>query len=114
MDQARAIGLATKDNWKNYPEDVCYWRTIDRVLHVAFADVCMGLYAADELGMDITPDGEVVESQWAPVEPEPVLAFSTIDALLTQWTAEQIVVANEGKIPSTVDECQQVTEILNG
>jgi hypothetical protein len=73
MTQAAKVGLANKDNWKNYPEDVCYWRAIDRVLHVAFADVCMGLYAADELGMEITSDGEVIEAQWGIIEEKPRL-----------------------------------------
>ncbi len=69
MTQAAKVGLTNKDNWKNYPEDVCYWRAIDRTLHVAFADVCMGLYAADELGMEINPEGDVIDAQWQSVPP---------------------------------------------
>ena len=124
MDDAKQAGLVKPDSgWEKYPKNMLRWRTVGYCADVVFPDVIGGMKRADEFGAEITPEGnvitpdsEVVESQWAPVDPkpEPVIAFSTIDALLTHWTAEQIVVANEGKIPSAIDECQQVAEVLNG
>ena len=64
--------LAQKSNWQNYPEDVCYSRTMARAQKAVFADVTQGLYAADELGADITPDGEVVDAAtWTVVAESP-------------------------------------------
>lgn len=65
MDDARRITqggktLADKDNWRNYAEDMCYWRTQARVHSAVFPDVAMGMNRSDELGADITPDGDVI------------------------------------------------------
>lgn len=120
MTQAAAIGLATKDNWRNYPEDVCYWRAIDRVLHVAFADVCMGLYGADELGADISPDGGVIDTWVTEIRPsttEPIetTTATTVDlgTLVTQYGADAVMAANGGQIPATDEDVTRVAEALN-
>jgi hypothetical protein len=105
--------LIDKDNWQNYPEDVCYWRTMERAAKVVFADVCQGLYSADELGADITPEGNVIEGEVWAVSESPS-AFTTIGALLEQWEPEAIIEANEGKIPATEAECLTVAEKLEG
>jgi hypothetical protein len=107
--------LADKHNWKNYPEDVCYWRAIDRTLHVSFADVCMGLYAADELGIDVTPDGEVIEGAWEvqEIEPEPESeSHITVSNLVEMYGADKVL-GVLGKIPETPEELQHVFETLD-
>jgi len=123
MTQAREIVvkqgqmLADKSNWQNYPEDTCYWRTIDRTLHVAFADVCMGLYAADELGADVTADGDVIEGAWSvqEVTPTPIpeaLPAPDLGQLVTEFGADAVMKANAGVIPSTEDDLRRVAEVL--
>lgn len=115
MTQAAAIGLASKENWKNYPEDVCYWRAIDRVLHVAFADVCMGLYGADELGMEITPDGDVIEgwiTEVKPTPPVPNVDVLDLSTLVEKYGAAAVMEANGGQIPGTAEDVARVAEVL--
>jgi hypothetical protein len=72
---------------------------------------------ADELGAEITEDGDVVEGAWtvaAPAMPEApekepeTPKYTTIEALMVQWTPEAIMAANDGRIPATSEECQQV------
>ena len=109
----RGKRLIDKDNWQNYPEDVCYWRTIERAIKVVFGDVAQGLYGADELGADITPDGNIIEAEtWTISTATANTKFSTLEALMEQWTPDQIMEANEGRIPGTMEECQQVAEKL--
>jgi hypothetical protein len=117
MEQARSIvvnseglTLAEKNNWRNYPEDTCYWRALDRVMHVAFADVCMGLYAADELGMDVGPDGDIVEGEWNVVEERDDAL--TLERLIAQYGADAILTANDGVIPGEPEDVARVARIL--
>jgi hypothetical protein len=79
MDDARRIivnrdgkTLAEKDNYKNYAEQVCYWRAMGFVEDVVFPDVGQGLYPSDALGADITPDGDVINTAtWTEVTESP-------------------------------------------
>jgi len=120
MDQARAITvnasgkkLADKDNWRNYPEDVCYWRVMERCAKVVFADVIAGIYSADELGADITPEGNVIDADpWSVVVPEPEQPPKVdFDYLLEHWTADQIIEANGGKVPGKDDLAALAVEL---
>lgn len=137
LDDARRVQvnaskrLIDKDNWKNYPEDVCYWRVMERCAKVVFADVVAGIYGADELGADISPDGDVIDSPgWTTVDPttpqqksndSPTKtngdstqtdSFTTVDQLLALWAPDMIMNANGGKIPATSEECLAVAEKL--
>ncbi len=47
-DAARA-GLAKKNNWVWYPEEMCYWRCFLKNCRVFDARICMGLYSVDEV-----------------------------------------------------------------
>ena len=49
MDDAKRIGLAYKDNWKQYPEEMCYWRCIAKGLRAYAPDVLLGLYTKEEV-----------------------------------------------------------------
>jgi hypothetical protein len=139
MDDAQRVGLANKDNWQNYPEDVCFWRVKARTIKVVFADVSQGLYGSNELGADITPDGDVIiDTTWdvKPAELAPIPqeesgdknrdksgdksqdktldnSFVTVGALLSLWTPDMIMNANEGKIPASEQECLDVAEKLS-
>lgn len=117
LDDARRITngkgrLADKDNWQNYPQQMCYWRTLGMIEDVQWADVMFGMPRADELGANITPDGDVIEGQFVagPAYTEPQI---TLDDLLTDYTPDQIMAANGGAIPGTVAELQAVKAVLN-
>lgn len=69
--------LIEKDNWQNYPERMCFWRAMSACQDVVFPDVTFGIYRADELGAEITPDGEVIDAQVR--ELPPILHQDLID-----------------------------------
>lgn len=55
MDDARALGLLTKDNWIKQPKTMLRWRSISGCLRVAYADAICGIYTDDEIGDVIQP-----------------------------------------------------------
>lgn len=123
LDDAKQAGLLTKDNWTNYPKHTCYWRALGAVEDVAFPDVLMGLYRADELGASITPDGDIVEGSWSEAAPAPAAPASvapavvatptvTLDDLLAKYSPDQIMEANDGRIPGTDEEVAAVAARL--
>lgn len=117
LDDARRITngkgrLADKDNWKNYPQQMCYWRTLGMIEDIQWVDITFGMLRADELGGNITPEGDVIEGTYTagPINTEPQI---TLDDLLTDYTPDQIMAANGGAIPGTVAELQAVKAVLN-
>lgn len=67
--------LIDKDNWQNYPEQMCYWRTMGFVIDAVFPDVAQGLHRPEELGATVDAEGvPVIEGQYEVVEPAPVIA----------------------------------------
>lgn len=71
IEDARAKGFLTKENWKMYPEEMCFWRCVSKGLRAYAPDIIMGLYTIDEMGdaVDDEPEeeevleGEVVEEE---------------------------------------------------
>jgi len=69
MDDAAAAGLADKRNWKQYQDAMLTWRAVAKLCRVLFPDVVLGAgYVPEELGADVTADGEVIEIE--PVDPD--------------------------------------------
>lgn len=61
MAHARALGLASKDNWKKQPKTMLFWRATGALCRGLFADVIQGLsYTPEELGATEALDDEVV------------------------------------------------------
>ena len=48
MDDAKALGLTSKDNWLKQPKTMLRWRSLSGNLRVTFADAICGLYTEDE------------------------------------------------------------------
>jgi uncharacterized protein YjhX (UPF0386 family) len=66
-------------------------------------------------GSKIHPEPEFKPAQFVqPSQPEPVSAEITLDMLVETYGAEQIMVANEGKIPGSQDEINAVAMKLAG
>jgi hypothetical protein len=65
---AEAAGLANKENWKKYPKDMYYWRTVAKGIRRIAPDAVMGLYTVDEI-----TEGKFTEVQDVPIDvtPEP-------------------------------------------
>lgn len=123
MDDARRAGVVKPNSgWEKYPANMLRWRAIGFCADVVFPDVMGGLKRADELGADLTPDGKIIEGSWTTMptstgrtqSPPAVDVTKELDKLIQKWGAEQVLVAGEGKIPSTLEEIQAVTIILGG
>jgi hypothetical protein len=64
MADAEAAGLAGKKNWKQYQDAMLTWRAVAKLCRVLFPDVVLGAgYVPEELGADVTPEGELVEAE---------------------------------------------------
>lgn len=67
MEDAKALGLADKSNYRTQPKVMLQWRAIGACSRIVFPDVIMKLYTPDEMGADvtITEDGgmEVVNAE---------------------------------------------------
>lgn len=48
LEQAKRIGLAGKDNWKNYPRQMLRARCISEGVRTAYPGIAVGIYTAEE------------------------------------------------------------------
>ncbi len=67
---AESAGLLNKDNWKKYPRDMYFWRTIAKGVRRIAPDAVMGLYTAEEISEGKYVD--IVEIPKPTKEPPPV------------------------------------------
>jgi len=134
MEDARKAQLVKADsNWEKYPANMLRWRAIGYCADVVFPDVIGGLYRPEELGAEVDATGEpitpyeITNVSASPTDetvvtitatptftfaPETVPSVTLADLIEQGWSAEQIVVANEGTIPETSEDCQRVKEKL--
>jgi len=62
IEQAKRIGLATKDNWKNYPRQMLRARVISEGVRTCYPAIAAGIYTPEEVTdfgpeKDVTPGG---------------------------------------------------------
>lgn len=128
LEDAKRAKLDTKDNWQSYPQNMCFWRACSFVEDVVFPDVTMGVVTADALGADLTPDGNVIDAVWTQTPASapqngatgqsaqaPQTTMSTVatvdpstllNELVQKYGAEKVLIANEGRIPATMEDLQ--------
>lgn len=129
MDDARRAGLIKpKSGWEAYPRNMTMWRAIGFCADVVAPDITAGMTAIlkmpEAYGVALTENGEIIaipspvtEQPGAPVcvvtttLPDPTIS---LESLLETWTAEQILVANAGRIPGTDAELAAVAAKLRG
>lgn len=123
-DAERAGVVKPGGGWSTYPANMLRWRAIGFCADVVFGDVIGGLKRADELGADLTPDGDVIEGSWSDLPPAPVqpvqqgavtpsvAAAPTLAELTERYGPAAIMGANDGKIPGSDDELRAVAEKL--
>lgn len=70
-EEARALGLLGKDNYKKQAFTMYRWRAVAACARVVFADVILGLYTPDELGANVNDDGEIVLPDNPPLHIQP-------------------------------------------
>jgi hypothetical protein len=113
MEDAKRADLIKPDSgWSKYPSNMMRWRAIGFCADIVFPDVLGGMKRVDELGADITPDGEIIQGSWtvqkeAP-RTQPVKHQVTLQELMSIYPAEKILEANGGSIPSTPTEINDV------
>jgi hypothetical protein len=109
--------------WEKYPANMLRWRAVGFCADVVFPDVIGGMKCTDELGADLDQDGNtIIDTTWDVVpselatqvisDPQVTNSFTTIDQLIAVWTPDQIMEANEGRIPATEAECLAVATKL--
>ena len=54
----RSIPLADKYNWQQMPAVMRKWRAVAACARIVFADVILGMYTLDELGVDVDADDQ--------------------------------------------------------
>lgn len=77
LDEAKAAGVASKDNWRRYPAAMLRARCAAALARAVYPDLVLGVYDPDELNaplppVDVTP-APVVAPPVAVLPPEPVV-----------------------------------------
>jgi hypothetical protein len=90
MKDADRIGLSSKQVWKQYPEEMLYWRCVAKGLRAYDPNVIMGLYSREEM-QDMTPDVENAPRKAEQANPAP----DTVDGEIVEPG-----VSGEGILPS--------------
>lgn len=83
--EATAMGLRGKDNYKKQAFTMYKWRAVAACARVVFPDVISGLYTPDEMGADVTEDGELLPPVKDNIRPMP----SEIQARLNEKHPEE-------------------------
>lgn len=74
IEEARASGAATKDNWRKYPAAMLRARASSGLARAVYPDLVLGVYDPDELDVrDVTPAAPVTVTV-EPVAPPPAPA----------------------------------------
>jgi hypothetical protein len=72
-DEARAMQLFGKDNYKKQPGVMIYWRCVAKAFRRVFPDVIAGCYTPEEMGAEVNEDGEILDVEAVPAKlPPPV------------------------------------------
>lgn len=113
LDDAKRAGLADKDNWKHYPENMCFWRALGHVEDIVFPDVTLGMNRADELGAAITPDGDVIEGSWQRVESaQAEQPAPSLQTLIDTYGVPAILEVNNDTVPTSAADVAAVADKL--
>lgn len=125
MEDAKLAGLIKPESgWAKYPANMLRWRAIGYAADIVFPDVIGGMKRSDEMGADLTPDGDVIEGTWSQVNQRPVTVVTeqdrrdvasktTLQTLISLHGAEKVLEANGGQIPATESEILEVMIRLN-
>ncbi len=132
LDDAVTAGLMKPDsNWEKYPENMCKWRAIGFCADVVAPDVTAGMVdfmiRPEQFGVRVDNEGNiiegniegkraektvVVESRAKTKDQEQAETTVTLEQLLDQYSADQILQANGGTVPGTSEELEQVANQL--
>jgi hypothetical protein len=112
LEDAKKAGLVKDDSgWKKYEANMLRWRAIGFCADVVFPDVIGGMKRADELGADITPEGDVINGSFTVKDTEQRSAV-TLEQLVAQYSPERVMEVAGGRIPATQEELEEVARKL--
>ncbi len=96
MDDAQRAGLTNNRNWQQYPEAMLQWRAISKLCRGLFSDaVSSAGYVPEELGAEVTADGDIIEAEHVPGET--LVAFEPEnEPVMVNALAKQIVLDHLG------------------
>lgn len=100
LEQAKRIGLAGKDNWKNYPRAMLRARVISEGVRTVYPGIAVGLYTVEEVQDMPRQHGGVIT---ATLEPPPDVA---VDAHLKAVADAQSKEALQAVWKSAADACR--------
>lgn len=122
LDDAVRAGLMKPDsNWEKYPENMCKWRVVGFTSDIVAPDVTAGMVdfmiRPEQFNIRVDNEGNIIEGSVvmensAKSSSDPEQPSVTLEQLLEQYTAEQILQANSGTIPGTSQELEQVANYL--
>lgn len=113
MEDAKLADLVKPGSgWAKYPANMLRWRAVGYCADVVFPDIIGGMKRADELGADITPDGDVITGTWSKVESKPQSPQITLNELIAKYGAQSILLINNNTIPATPEQIKEVAEKL--
>lgn len=115
-DAKKADLIKDKSGWSKYPRNMCLWRAVGFAADVAAPDIIGGMKTADQYGAAIDAQGDVIPGEWvsAPaaveydVPDETAAAAIAAQALVEEYGAELVLAANDGAIPTTLEEVDAV------
>lgn len=134
LQDAITAGLMKPDsNWEKYPENMCKWRAIGFAADVAAPDVTAGmidfLIRPEQFNVALDQEGNIIEGAYrensyqnannqsstqthtqSSINTE--LNSITLEELLDQYSAEEIMQANGGMVPGTSEELERVADRL--
>lgn len=111
-DAKRADLIKPGSGWAKYPANMLRWRAIGFAADIVFPDVLGGMKRADELGADLTPDGEVIQGSWKVQQQQVITPRLPIQDLLDKYAPDTIIAAANGSLPQTQAECDAVAAKL--
>ena len=114
IDNAKAMGLAGKDNWLKQPAVMLKWRAVSACARVVFPDVIQGMYTPEEMGAEVSEDasGELVIDQ-APlaVLPAPQNVNVSTGEIVEGKTSEMPPESNDKPLSSDLP-VENATEVV--
>jgi hypothetical protein len=134
MSNAAQAGIIKPNGaWEKYPSNMLRWRAIGYCADVVFPDLCGGMLRPEELGANVSANGEPVyveaeyvtqtviqpsqpiaaESQPVPQETKQKTPSTLQDLLDEGWTAQQVMEACDNSIPSTEQQVLDTWYKLN-
>jgi hypothetical protein len=107
--EATAMQLKGKDNYKKQAFTMYKWRAVAACARVVFPDVISGLYTPDEMGADVTEDGELLPPVQDNIRPLP--AKTKKPAFIPEARAAGEGELNDDTLAAIVDQDERLSDL---